>query len=697
MIKNSMRALFALALLAVSLVSNAQFVPGQVLTASQLNNAFATMLPRSGGTLTGALSGPTANFTSGVFGSATISGGTIAGLSSPIGFASGGTNATTALGATAQLQFQQPSGVVRSVAAKLGDFVNALDYGATCTGAGNDTAAIQAAVATGKEVTLPPGTCVVTDAITLATQGQIVRGSGRKRTIISVPATFNMSALGVFVAPNTGPSSSNAEGPQFRDFKITFAQPDVAVRANLTTYPPALYLQNSPRFTVANLQISEATTGIDMRGDSGGAHIDNVEMSAYGIGINIDGSTDSVRITNFHFWPFDLTTNQYTVWNDGTQTALQSGRCDDLHVTDLLVYASKVKFIQTSSGNTFGVVSGMDLDTYGGLIMQAGSLSISSSIFSVIRADQQALLMTGGLLTCSSCVFYGGVALTNPLVQVSGAGTYLQIGQSRLQITGDMQALSASSSGLATVVLSGNQFMTPANPTMSNAVVRLGTGSRGTLVGNRITDLGTGSGTFISVAADDQHIIANNASAGWAMALPATASNLTVLNNSNVGGGAKNVVQGTMTLLGAGTTPAKTLSVESGALLVRNNAGTQIGSLDDNGNFSITGGMKHGGADFDGSYAFSQPASGATVTMGYGNQTAIIAPSATIASLTITLPACNSGYDGGLARYAATQAITSLTVNASSGAVSNAPTTLAAGAGHAYLCRGANSTWYPLY
>ncbi|POS10240.1 hypothetical protein C3Y08_01985 [Burkholderia gladioli] len=679
MIKHILRALVALACVAASIASHAQFVPGQVLTASQLNNVVANMLPRTGGTLTGPLTVPSLSVTT------------------PLSFASGGTNATTALGATAQLQYQPASGVVRSVAAKLGDIVNALDYGATCTGTGDDTAAIQAAVATGKEITLPPGTCVVTDAITLATQGQIVRGNGRKRTIISVPATFNMSALGVFVAPNTGPSSSNAEGPQFRDFKITFAQPDTTVRANLTTYPPALYLQNSPRFIVTNVQISEATTGIDMRGDSGGALIDNVEMSAYGIGINIDGSTDSVRITNFHFWPFDLTTNQYTVWNDGTQTALQSGRCDDLHVTDLLVYASKVKFIQTSSGNTFGVVSGMDLDTYGGLIMQAGSLSISSSIFSVIRADQQALLMTGGLLTCSSCVFYGGVALTNPLVQVSGAGTYLQIGQSRLQITGDMQALSASSSGLATVVLSGNQFMTPANPTMSNAVVRLGTGSRGTLVGNRITDLGTGSGTFISVAADDQHIIANNASAGWSMALPATASNLTVLNNSNVGGGAKNVVQGTMTLLGAGVTPAKTLSVESGALLLRNNAGTQIGSIDDSGNFSVTGGFKHNGAEFDASYAFSQPASGATVTMGYGNQTAIIAPSATIASLTITLPACNSGYDGGLARYAATQAVTSLTVNTSSGAVSNAPTTLAAGSGHAYLCRGANSTWYPLY
>ncbi|WP_186250816.1 glycosyl hydrolase family 28-related protein [Burkholderia gladioli] len=677
MIKTLIRALLALSLLALSLSSSAQFVTGQVLTASQLNNAFAGVLPRTGGALSGPLSGTTASFSSGIFGSVMINGGTITGLSSPIGFSSGGTNATTALGATAQLQFQPTSGVVRSVAAKLSDIVNALDYGATCTGTGDDTAAIQAAVATGKEVTLPPGTCVVTDAITLATQGQIVHGSGRKRTIISVPATFNMSALGVFVAPNTGPSSSNAEGPQFRDFKITFAQPDVAVRANLTTYPPALYLQNSPRFTVANLQISEATTGIDMRGDSGGAHIDNVEMSAYGIGINIDGSTDSVRITNFHFWPFDLTTNQYTVWNDGTQTALQSGRCDDLHVTDLLVYASKVKFIQTSSGNTFGVVSGMDLDTYGGLIMQAGSLSISSSIFSVIRADQQALLMTGGLITCSSCVFYGGVALTNPLVQVSGAGTYLQIGQSRLQITGDMQALSASSSGLATVVLSGNQFMTPANPTMSNAVVRLGTGSRGTLVGNRITDLGTGSGTFISVAADEQHIIANNASAGWAMSLPSTSSNMTLLNNSNVGGGAQNVVQGSMTF--------------------RNASGAQIGLLDINGNFSVTGGLKHNGAEFDASYAFSQPSSGATVTMGYGNQTAIIAPSATIASLTITLPACNSGYDGGLARYAATQTITSLTVNASSGAVSNAPTTLAAGAGHAYLCRGANSTWYPLY
>ncbi|RQV01113.1 hypothetical protein [Burkholderia cenocepacia] len=77
----------SLALIACLVTSSyAQFIPGQVLTASQLNSAFSNLLPLSGGTLNGPLSVP----------SLTVSG-------SAISIASGGTGANTAVGALASI------------------------------------------------------------------------------------------------------------------------------------------------------------------------------------------------------------------------------------------------------------------------------------------------------------------------------------------------------------------------------------------------------------------------------------------------------------------------------------------------------------------------------------------------------------------------------------------------------------------
>ncbi|WP_240156830.1 glycoside hydrolase family 55 protein [Burkholderia sp. Ap-962] len=156
------RFLIASALACLALLSAfpalAQFVPGQVLTAGQLNSAFSTVLSKTGGALSGPLSGTTATFASGQFSSATIgsatiangsiNGGTVSGLSAPIGFASGGTNATTSLGVTSNIQFKNTGtgSVMRSVQDKLADIIDVADFGARCNGVADDTAAINAAL-----------------------------------------------------------------------------------------------------------------------------------------------------------------------------------------------------------------------------------------------------------------------------------------------------------------------------------------------------------------------------------------------------------------------------------------------------------------------------------------------------------------------------------------------------------------------
>lgn len=95
-IKNWLVGLLALSL---SVAASAQFAPGQILTAAQLNTAFANVLPIAGGTLTGPLTVPTLTATTALnTAHANITGGTISGLSSPLPQASGGTNCATASG-----------------------------------------------------------------------------------------------------------------------------------------------------------------------------------------------------------------------------------------------------------------------------------------------------------------------------------------------------------------------------------------------------------------------------------------------------------------------------------------------------------------------------------------------------------------------------------------------------------------------
>lgn len=73
-------------LLTVCAAANAQFTPGQILTASQLNSQFSQYLPLSGGTLTGAMTVPTLSVTG------------VLTMSSALPVASGGTGATTGSG-----------------------------------------------------------------------------------------------------------------------------------------------------------------------------------------------------------------------------------------------------------------------------------------------------------------------------------------------------------------------------------------------------------------------------------------------------------------------------------------------------------------------------------------------------------------------------------------------------------------------
>jgi len=422
--------------------------------------------------------------------------------------------------------------VIRTAASKFSDIVNVKDFGAAGNGTTDDTTAIQAAVNTGKRVYIPTGTYRLTDAITFNTPGQMFSGDGRTRTVFlvdNINYSFNLSASGAFVF------STGEPGPQIDNIGISFVQPTTSVRANLVAYPPAIYAQNIPRFSIYNCKITNAMTGIDMRQNSGGAIVDGLEMSCYSYGVRIDGSLDSVRIIRLQYWPFDVATANQGIFFDANNCGVESGRCDDLKIEDCLfinggVQLSLINSI-VSTGTTFGVCTDTDFDTYGYVNMAGGQMSFVNCYWTIGTNTYQAIVASGGILRVDSCDFQAAVALNNYMIAVSGSSTYTQITGCTFQNSGPNGGYITVTAGDA--IINGNKFVTGANQTWTNALIYInGSAPRATIVNNRSTDKGTGTGKFVTITNDNWHVLCNNAGIGWGYTVPVSYTQMIYANNS---------------------------------------------------------------------------------------------------------------------------------------------------------------------
>jgi len=95
-------------------------------------------------------------------------------------------------------------------------------------------------------------------------------------------------------------------------------------------------------------------------------------------------------------------------------------------------------------------------------------------------------------------------------------------------------------------------------------------------------------------------------------------------------------------------------------------------------------------------YNLQTPTSGTSIDIDNNIPTLVLDPSVTLTSLSITMPELVE--DGQVQRICTSKQITSLTINANTNqTISNAPTTLAAGSGIAFIYSNANNNWYRMY
>lgn len=203
-----------IALVASTAFAAGPFIPGQVLTASELNAAFAQKADNSAAAITGG----------------TINGVTIGGSSPGVGTFTtlnattlNASNLTASGGSSLIGYIQGASGSVsRTVAARLGDTVAAEDFGAVGNGTVDDTSAINNALTQGKKVRLGCKNYKVSTSISISASGQALIGGGWGCTTITA-ANTNLPAISIasgisnyelqgFTVTRTGTAVSGGDG-----------------------------------------------------------------------------------------------------------------------------------------------------------------------------------------------------------------------------------------------------------------------------------------------------------------------------------------------------------------------------------------------------------------------------------------------------------------------------------------------------
>ena len=297
-------------------------------------------------------------------------------------------------------------------------------------------------------------------------------------------------------------------------------------------------------------------------------------------------------------------------------------------------------------------------------------------------ATDAATITTGNVFTLISSVL--GTPNSGVITNLSGTCASCSIGGNAASAT--LAATVTTNANLTGVITSsGNTTSTGSQTGTGNTFVMsvspsLTTPALGTPASGVITNL---SGTCASCSVGGNAATATtatNQSGGTVAATTLTASSTVTLSPASAN-------------VSISPTGTGTVTINPSTASAMNNVSLGLTTPLALGSTSIA----HTLQELDTGYTFNTPTTGATVTLATGTETALIVPAGTLAALTVTLPGCTSGYNGSIARFSSTQIITALTVNATSGTVADAPTTLALGAGHGYLCRGSTTTWYQLY
>jgi len=379
-------------------------------------------------------------------------------------------------------------------------------------GVSDDTAALEAAIVSRQPILLPPGRFKISRELRF-NPGQVLRGSSSLASRFVVDGSFDRNAASVLRLASVENSADVS------DIGIEFAQPDTSDRGGLVSYPPAVHAVNAPRFKLSKIRIERATIGVEMRGNSGGATLTDIEVSAFDTGILIDGCLDSVKVRGLHIWPFGIGSRQKSIYKSDVTTGVRCGRCDDLHLSDGIIFGLKraAIFERSKLGTAFGSISGMDFDDRGGLLIENANLRVSHCIFTIGDEGAQAVVAKSGIVDLLGCHVLSGASLPAAAIELGGDENLGVTIAGLSCTTGAADFVHLDVKGLTNLAASSLVFRKASDRRYSRPLVRTDERCAAAFSSVVASAIGSGSGTVFEVKSPANVRIGPVAAPGWAV------------------------------------------------------------------------------------------------------------------------------------------------------------------------------------
>lgn len=362
------------------------------------------------------------------------------------------------------------------------------------------------------------------------TSSKLYCSGGADNTVFNVPSTYAVST-GVINVTGGYPNA------MIEGCGIAFPQPDVSARASLIQYAAwAINAPGQPYVSIRHVKVSRAWNGINLQGNTGGAVVDDYQVSSFNSGISIDGAADLVKINQMQWWQFGLTTNQLVAFANGSNIGITSGANPNLQLSNSKFGGGiGLDFITTVNGITQAAsLSNVQFnDSVYGLVVNSGTVNCSSCSFLMSVATSYAVNQSGGTLSISSSMLLGGGSATNPVIFSTNG--YLTVSTSQFNIPSDRQRIYVG--GGSTAVITDNSFSQTPNAAYTQPIIYGDNSSRVTATGNSFQDKGSNGGVGIQVVQDSHHQISHNRMVGWQILVPAGYTQLIYADNESVGAG----------------------------------------------------------------------------------------------------------------------------------------------------------------
>lgn len=177
--------------------------------------------------------------------------------------------------------------VDRTVESKLQETVSVKDFGAVGDGVTDDTAAIQNALDTGKNVFIPAGIYVFSAQLDLTTNGQTIYGEGHGLSVLDSSATASITALYA-----TGIDNITIKELSLLGGESVYASAGYA----------GILFENCINSKVITCEISKYQYGINFKVNSEAPMVEGcIVHDCYYEGISANGITGTYTITNLRF------------------------------------------------------------------------------------------------------------------------------------------------------------------------------------------------------------------------------------------------------------------------------------------------------------------------------------------------------------------------------------------------------------